>query len=115
MPDRSDDGSPKAGNNLDRLSQEVGAKEARKIRARQAKDRTLWVGVGMFGVIGWSIALPTLLGVGLGFWIDRNWPGSFSWTLALLLAGVTLGALSAWHWVSVESRVIDEQGKESEQ
>jgi ATP synthase protein I len=94
------------------LSEKVGAREARKVRARRATDRTLWVGLGMFGLIGWSVSIPTLIGIVLGVWLDRKLPGAFSWTLALLLAGVTVGCLNAWYWVSQEREVIDAQEKE---
>ncbi|MDX9741292.1 MAG: AtpZ/AtpI family protein [Gammaproteobacteria bacterium] len=90
------------------LSEEIGAKERRKARARRTRDRTLWHGLGAAGVVGWSVAVPTVLGVLLGVWIDRNWPGPFSWSLALLLAGVTLGCLNAWYWVNLESKMIEE-------
>jgi len=96
------------------LSEEVGVREVRKARARRTRDRTLWLGLGMFGVIGWSVAVPTLIGIILGLWLDRLWPGPFSWTLALLLAGVTLGCLSAWYWVSLEQKAIDEEEKGNE-
>lgn len=112
MPDRPDDESPPARPRG--LSEEVGAKESRRIRARRAEDRTLWVGLGMFGVVGWSIAVPTLIGVALGLWLDRVRPGPLSWTLAMLLAGVTLGCLGAWYWVSQERREIDEEGQGTE-
>jgi len=112
MPDRPDDESPPAEPRG--LGEQVGAKELRKIRARRQKDRTLWVGLGMFGMVGWSIAAPTLIGVVLGLWFDRLWPGPFSWTLAMLLAGVTLGCLSAWHWISEERREIDEDQRGTE-
>jgi ATP synthase protein I len=112
MPDRSDEESPPAGPHG--LSEEVGIKELRKVRARRARDRTLWLGLGMFGVVGWSVAVPTLIGIVLGVWFDRIWPGRFSWTLALLLAGVTLGCLSAWYWISQERRVIDEGDQETQ-
>ena len=88
------------------LSEEVGAKEARKVQARREKDRTVWFGLGVFGVVGWSVAIPTVLGVALGIWLDLTWPSRFSWTLALLLAGVALGALNAWYWVSQEQSAI---------
>jgi ATP synthase protein I len=94
------------------LSEDVGAREVRKARVRRTKDRTLWLGLGMFGVVGWSIAVPTLIGIVLGLWLDRLWPGGFSWTLALLLAGVTLGCLNVLYWVSLEQKAIDEEEKE---
>jgi ATP synthase protein I len=53
-------------------------------------------------VIGWSVAVPTVAGAALGLWIDHHWPGGVSWTLTLLIAGVILGCLNAWHWVSRE-------------
>ena len=89
------------------LDDEVAAREARKVRARRQKDRTVWLGLGLFGVVGWSVAIPTLVGIGLGFWLDRTSPGRFSWTLALLLAGVTVGCLNAWYWVSKERTLIN--------
>lgn len=91
------------------LGQEVGNRESRKIRARQGQDRTLWFGLGMFGLVGWSVAVPTLIGIALGISLDANWPGSFSWTLALLLGGATLGAMNAWYWVSQEQEAMDRE------
>ena len=86
---------------------DIGRKESRKLRARREKDRTLWHGLGAAGVIGWSVAVPTLIGILVGAWIDRNWPSEFSWTLALLLAGVALGCLNAWYWVNNASKDMD--------
>lgn len=98
------------------LSEKISAREARKLRARSARDRTLWYGLGAAGIVGWSVVVPTVAGVLLGMWIDRNWPGDFSWSLALLLGGVTLGCINAWYWVSQESRNIakDETDKTDE-
>jgi predicted F0F1-ATPase subunit len=48
----------------------------------------VWFGLGMMGLIGWSVAIPTLLGAALGIWLDSRHPGSHSWTLALLVAGL---------------------------
>ncbi|HWL09571.1 MAG TPA: AtpZ/AtpI family protein [Planctomicrobium sp.] len=94
------------------FSRQVSDREARKVRAGRNKDRTLWVGLGAFGAVGWSIAVPTLIGVMVGVWADRNWPSTFSWTLALLLAGVSLGCMSAWVWISKERKSIDEERDE---
>jgi ATP synthase protein I len=97
-----------------RFPEQVGASERRKLRSRRRRDRTLWIGVSTFGMIGWSVAVPTLLGAVLGLWLDRVWPAGFSWTVALILGGVVLGGLTAWHWVSRESRLIEEEEKEGE-
>jgi ATP synthase protein I len=56
-------------------------------------------GLGMFGVVGWSIAIPTLIGVAAGLWIDKTFPSRFSWTLMLLIAGIALGCMNGWYWV----------------
>lgn len=86
----------------DRLTEHIGKKEQRKIIARQ-HDRSIWYGLGMFGLIGWSIALPTIGGIALGVWIDRTWKPEFSCTLMCLLAGVAVGCAIAWFWVKRES------------
>jgi ATP synthase protein I len=88
----------------DDLIRRVGAKEARKIRARQEKYRSVWFGLGMFGLVGWSVAIPTLIGIAVGIWIDTTWKSPYSWTLMLLFAGVVVGCLNAWYWVKRESR-----------
>ncbi|HHX91771.1 MAG TPA: F0F1 ATP synthase subunit [Paracoccus sp.] len=97
-----------------RLGEKVGSREARKLRARATRDRTLWNGLSAAGIVGWSVAVPTVAGVLLGLWLDRRIPGEFSWTLALLLGGVALGCLNAWYWISQEARGIqaDEEGDE---
>jgi ATP synthase protein I len=87
----------------EKLTRTVGQKEERRLRARREKHRSVWFGVGMFGIIGWSVAIPTLLGVALGVWVDRTWPSRFSWTLMLLFVGIVLGCLNAWHWVKREN------------
>lgn len=64
----------------------------------------MWAGVRMTGVVGWSVAVPTLIGVAIGKWLDKVWPVHFSWTLTLLLAGVVLGCFNAWYWLKRESK-----------
>jgi len=92
------------------LADQVGAKAARKLKARRSGTPGVWFGLGMMGLIGWSVAVPTLLGAALGLWLDQRYPGGRSWTLALLMAGLTIGCLNAWHWVSREDQAIhDEQ------
>jgi ATP synthase protein I len=93
------------------LHRKVRIKEARKKRARGQKDRSVWFGLGMFGLIGWSVAIPTLVGVAVGIWIDLNWPGRHSWTRMLLIIGVVLGCLNAWFWLIRERRILEEERK----
>ena len=88
------------------LAQQVGAKAARKLRARRDGSPGVWFGLGMMGLIGWSVAVPTLLGAALGLWLDERHAGSHSWTLALLVAGLCIGCLNAWHWVAKEDKAM---------
>jgi len=78
-----------------RMIREVGAKQNRMLKARAAKD-SFWSSLGVLGVVGWSVALPTLLGVALGVFLDSRWPGRTSWTITLLFAGLVLGCVNAW-------------------
>ena len=91
------------------FSQQVGEKAARKLKAQRHVTQTVWSGLGMMGLVGWSVAVPTLLGAALGVWLDQHYPGSRSWTLMLLAIGLGLGCFNAWHWVAKEGREIREQ------
>ena len=96
------------------FGREVGAKAARKLRARSS-TQGVWFGLGMMGLIGWSVVVPTLLGAALGLWLDKHHAGEHSWTLALLVAGLAIGCFNAWHWVSKEDKEMhEEQGKDDD-
>jgi ATP synthase protein I len=82
------------------FSRQVELKAARKLEAQRSGDPDAWSGLGMFGMVGWSIAIPTVCGALLGAWLDRHHSNGYSWTLALLVAGLAVGCATAWHWVS---------------
>ena len=92
MPDPE---KPRLDEATGRMMRAVGAKQNRMLRARSGKD-TFWSSLQLLGVVGWSVALPTLLGIALGIFIDRRWPGGFPWTLTLLFAGLVFGCANAW-------------------
>jgi len=96
----------KSGADETAFSRQVGVKETRKLKAQHKTTQTVWSGLGMMGLIGWSVTVPTLLGAALGIWLDKRYPGVHSWTLTLLIAGLTVGCLNAWHWVAKEDREI---------
>jgi ATP synthase protein I len=91
------------------LAEQVGARASRKLKARRNPAPGVWFGLGMMGLIGWSIVVPTLLGAALGLWLDGHHPVGRSWTLALLVAGLVIGCLNAWHWVAKEERAMGEE------
>lgn len=91
------------------LADEIGEKAARKLRARRRGDSGVWFGLGMMGLVGWSVVVPTLLGAALGIWLDKHHPATHSWTLSLLVVGLVLGCVNAWHWVSKEENAMKEE------
>jgi ATP synthase protein I len=91
------------------FTEQVAKKEALRQKALRHKDETVWFGLGMFGIVGWAVAIPTLIGVAFGLWIDRTWPSQYSWALMFLVFGVIVGCINAAYWVrKVRSKIIEE-------
>jgi ATP synthase protein I len=111
MSDEPDSTPPKSGTDF---ADQIGAKAARKLKARRHPHPGVWFGLGMMGLIGWSVVVPTLLGAMLGIWLDKNHPGSHSWTLALLAIGLVFGCMNAWRWVDKEDKAMRDEEKEDE-
>ena len=97
------------------LVDQIGSKAARKLKAQRNPTRDVWSGLGMMGLIGWSVTIPTLLGAALGLWLDRRYPGDSSWTLALLVAGLAIGCFNAWHWVVKEDQAMREEQEDDDE
>ncbi len=95
------------------LAELIGAKAERKLLAAR-RPTHVWFGLGMMGLIGWSVVIPTLLGAAIGNWLDRVAAATFSWTLALLLAGLMVGCMNAWYWVSKEDKAMREERGEKD-
>jgi len=91
------------------FSRTVGEKAARKLKARRNPTPGVWFGLGMMGLIGWSVMIPTLLGAALGIWMDKRHPGSHSWTLMLLIIGLVVGCSIAWQWVAKQDKEMREE------
>lgn len=96
------------------FSRKVAEQEARKLKAQKRSIQGIWFGLGMMGLVGWSVTVPTLVGTALGMWIDKHYPGGHSWTLALLIAGLCLGCANAWHWIAKEDAAMREEQKEED-
>lgn len=97
-----------------KFSKEVGEKAQRKMKALHNDKKSVWFGLGMMGIVGWTIVVPTLLGALLGIWLDRKYPETFSWTLTLLILGLLVGCVIAWHWVTKEHKEMNQKGKKDE-
>jgi ATP synthase protein I len=105
----------KTSSNAPTFAGQIGANATRKLKARRNSKPGVWFGLGMMGLIGWSVAIPTLLGAALGLWLDRRIPGGRSWTLALLVAGLTIGCLNAWFWVSKEDKAMRDEPEDDDE
>src|SRR6202166_5431072 len=90
------------------FSRQVGAQAARKLKAQRGAKWSIWFGLGVSGLIGWSVTVPALIGAAFGIWVDKHYPSSFSWTLMLLLLGLIIGCVNAWYWVASEYKVMQE-------
>ena len=79
----------------ERMIREVGTRQERIARGRSDRNSIL-SSIAILGVVGWSVTMPTVLGVILGVWIARRWPSRFSWALTLLMVGLAVGCTNAW-------------------
>ena len=99
--------------NIKEFSQVIESKANQKIKAKRS-NQGVWFGLGMMGLVGWSVVVPTLIGTAIGIWYDDRHPGNHSWTLTLLIIGLTVGCLNAWHWVRKEDREMGEDQNDHE-
>ena len=102
MSDSREQEIPQVDSSAD-LDDRIGRKAERRVKAQQERRRAVWFGLGMFGLVGWTVAVPTLIGAAVGIWLDREYSSRVSWTLTLLIVGVVVGCLNAWRWLSSES------------
>ena len=97
-----------------KLRNTIESKEKRKIRARST-HKELWFGLGMFGLVGWSVVVPTLLGLAIGIWLDGRLSTNISWTLTLFFAGLIMGCVNVWYWMNREGNQQKDNMGEGEQ
>ncbi len=108
----NDDNKAKIANEETDFSRQVAAQEKRKLKAQRGATKSIWFGLGMSGLIGWSVTVPTLIGAALGLWVDKHYPSRLSWTLMLLLLGLIIGCFTAWHWVNSQYQEMQEDPDE---
>lgn len=82
-------------------------------RAREEEKREgIWFGLAMMGILGWSVAIPTLIGVAIGIALDAAFPQLSPGILLIsILIGLVCGCLIAWFWVQQESESEEEDSE----
>jgi ATP synthase protein I len=91
-PTQVDSGPP----HPERLDQAVRTRRERRARWQEQGERSIGQNLAMIGALGWTIVVPTLVGVFAGRWLDRHFETGIFWTLGLLVAGLALGCALAW-------------------
>lgn len=102
----------RSGREDEYFSKKIAEKEKQKLKALRQKNKGVWMGLGMMGMIGWSVVAPTLLGAAVSFWLDRRYPQTFSWTLSCLVIGLCVGSVIAWYWVDKENKEMHKDKEE---
>jgi len=81
------------------LLEEVQRQAGRRQRSLREGEPTLLRQLSTLGVLGWVIVLPMLLGLAGGRWLDHRLGTGITFSAALLLQGVAVGAVAAWRWM----------------
>jgi ATP synthase protein I len=84
-------------NGEQRMEKAVKTRQQRRDQWRRDGERSLGQNLAMIGALGWTIVLPTLVGIFVGRWLDRHFSSGVFWTLGLLVAGLTIGCMFAWN------------------
>ncbi len=108
----SDDAKTKKEKGRDEFLRLVEEKEKRKLRAGKDLPQIVWLGLAKYGVIGWTVTVPTLAGVAAGIWLDRHYPCPHSWTLSLMALGLFAGCASVWYWMELEDEKMKKEKEE---
>ena len=82
----------------EKLMDKISSDAEKKIEARK-KGKEIMFGLGIFGIVGFSIAIPTLMGILLGTYLDKRTDSSISFTITFLFLGLIVGCVNAWRWV----------------
>ena len=85
--------------NQDKFKEKIENESEKKIRSRKEGDQILF-GLGAFGIVGWSIAVPTVALTFLGLYFDRISTTEISWTITMMLAGLGIENILIDSWTS---------------
>lgn len=77
------------------------AREAarRAEEGRKNPEPSLGARLGLIGVLGWMIVVPTLLALLLGRWLDHRFATGIFFSAPSLMIGAAVGFWLAWRWM----------------
>jgi len=81
----------------------IKAVELRQQRVKHWQDfgeRSIGQNLSMIGSLGWLVILPTLLGLGLGRFLDQAFNSGIFWSAAFIFLGVAFGSYLAWRHIT---------------
>ncbi len=99
----------------DKKTEQVLVRKAKQLKDRP--NRSLYVNVGIVGILGGIMIFPLLIGILLGGWLDKNAKiDGLSWQLNLMILGFFCGCYYAYRWVKLEGiEKIDAEHKKDEE
>ena len=79
-----------------KLDESVRIRRERLEQWEREGERPIGQNLAMIGVLGWLIVVPTLIGMFVGRWLDREFEMDIFWTVSLLFLGLVIGCSLAW-------------------
>jgi ATP synthase protein I len=98
---------PDEPNDSERIARAARQANSRERRGRDEPEPSLGSRLGQIGILGWSIVIPTLLGLVIGHWLDRHFGTGVFFSAPLLMIGAAFGLWSAWKWMHRQTRSKD--------
>ncbi len=86
----------------DEFESSVRRERARIERGRAQGHGSFWRYLGLIGVVGWSVVVPTVVGALVGLWLDERYGTGYRLTLGLIVFGLAMGCLNAWRMITRE-------------
>ncbi len=83
-----------------RQLQKKVADQARRMKRAEENQPTLMSQTAYIGTLGLLFVLPVIAGAYFGRWLDNHAAGySIRWTMAMLFAGIIIGAVNAYLFI----------------
>lgn len=90
---------PDSPDHKDHLQEAARRAAERDRKSTEQPEPSLGSRLGQIGILGWTIIVPTLLGVILGRLIDRSLQTGIFFSAPLIMIGAAFGLWSAWKWM----------------